>query len=138
MKIKRLPYTSSSSAITGYSESVIAKKENSDCVVRAIASSNIATISAIGHETDFTIADFIADLRAPTPTAAAEMVSRELSLFFENLASFQQDLFQIMQNKTHEIYQQIDQYEKRLLSPHEKIKTQKNFIQMLLSLILKD
>ena len=97
---------------------------NDERVVRAIASSNIATISAVGHETDFTIADFIADLRAPTPTAAAEMVSRELSLFFENLASFQQDLFQIMQNKFQEIYQQIDQYEKRLLSPQEKIKTQ--------------
>ena len=97
---------------------------NDERVVRAIASSNIATISAIGHETDFTIADFIADLRAPTPTAAAEMVSRELSLFFENLTSFQQDLFQIMQNKFQEIYQQIDQYEKRLLSPQEKIKTQ--------------
>ena len=52
------------------------------------------------------------------------MVSRELSLFIENLASFQQDLFQIMQNKFQEIYQQIDQYEKRLLSPQEKIKTQ--------------
>ena len=97
---------------------------NDERVVRAIASSNIATISAVGHETDFTIADFIADLRAPTPTAAAEMVSRELSLFIENLASFQQDLFQIMQNKFQEIYQQIDQYEKRLLSPQEKIKTQ--------------
>ena len=97
---------------------------NDEKVVRAIASSNIATISAVGHETDFTIADFIADLRAPTPTAAAEMVSRELSLFFENLTSFQQDLFQIMQNKFQEIYQQIDQYEKRLLSPQEKIKTQ--------------
>ena len=97
---------------------------NNERVVRAIASSNIATISAVGHETDFTIADFIADLRAPTPTAAAEMVSRELSLFIENLTSFQQDLFQIMQNKFQEIYQQIDQYEKRLLSPQEKIKTQ--------------
>ena len=97
---------------------------NNERVVRAIASSNIATISAVGHETDFTIADFIADLRAPTPTAAAEMVSRELSLFIENLTSFQQDLFQIMQNKFQEIYQRIDQYEKRLLSPQEKIKTQ--------------
>ena len=97
---------------------------NDEKVVRAIASSNIATISAVGHETDFTIADFIADLRAPTPTAAAEMVSRELSLFIENLTSFQQNLFQIMQNKFQEIYQQIDQYEKRLLSPQEKIKTQ--------------
>ena len=97
---------------------------NDEKVVRAIASSNIATISAVGHETDFTIADFIADLRAPTPTAAAEMVSRELSLFIENLTSFQQNILQIMQNKFQEIYQQIDQYEKRLLSPQEKIKTQ--------------
>ena len=97
---------------------------NDERVGRAIASSNIATISAVGHETDFTIADFIADLRAPTPTAAAEMVSSELSIFFENLASFQQDLFQMMQNKFQVICQQIDQYEKRLLSPHEKIKTQ--------------
>jgi len=97
---------------------------NDERVGRAIASSNIATISAVGHETDFTIADFIADLRAPTPTAAAEMVSSELSIFFENLASFQQDLFQMMQNKFQLICQQIDQYEKRLLSPHEKIKTQ--------------
>ena len=97
---------------------------NDERVVRAIAVSNIPTISAIGHETDFTIADFVADLRAPTPTAAAEIISSELSLFFENLASFQQDLFQIMQNKLYEIYQKIDQYEKRLLSPQEKIKTQ--------------
>ena len=104
---------------------------NDERVVRAIASSNIATISAIGHETDFTIADFIADLRAPTPTAAAEIVSSELSLFFENLASFQQDLFQIMQNKFHEMYQIIDQYEKRLLSPQEKIKTQNILIENL-------
>ena len=104
---------------------------NDEKVVRAIASSNIATISAVGHETDFTIADFIADLRAPTPTAAAEIVSSELSLFFENLASFQQDLFQIMQNKFHEMYQIIDQYEKRLLSPQEKIKTQNILIENL-------
>ena len=98
---------------------------NDERVVRAIASSNIATISAIGHETDFTIVDFVADLRAPTPTAAAEIISSELSLFFENLASFQQDLFQIMQNKFYEIYQKIDQYEKRLLSPSGKNKNSK-------------
>lgn len=102
---------------------------NDERVVRAIASSNIATISAIGHETDFTIADFVADLRAPTPTAAAEIISSELSLFFESLASFQQDLLQIMQNKFYEIYQKIDQYEKRLLSPQEKIKTQNILIE---------
>jgi exodeoxyribonuclease VII large subunit len=70
----------------------------------------------------------VADLRAPTPTAAAEMVSNELSILFDKLNSFQQDIFDSIQNKLYEIYQKIDQYEKRLLTPQEKIKTQKIFI----------
>jgi exodeoxyribonuclease VII large subunit len=58
---------------------------NEESVARAIAESKVPVISAVGHETDFTIADFVADLRAPTPTAAAEMAVPSIGEVMEKI-----------------------------------------------------
>jgi exodeoxyribonuclease VII large subunit len=60
---------------------------NSERVARAIAASRLPVVSAIGHETDFTIADFVADLRAPTPSAAAELITEAQYTIAERLAA---------------------------------------------------
>ena len=75
---------------------------NSERVARAIVASRLPVVSAIGHETDFTIADFVADLRAPTPSAAAELVTEAQHKIGEHLAELRRRLdramrFQLLQ-----------------------------------------
>ncbi|HET9401834.1 MAG TPA: exodeoxyribonuclease VII large subunit [Candidatus Acidoferrales bacterium] len=65
---------------------------NEEAVARAIAASAVPVISAVGHETDFTIADFVADVRASTPSAAAEIVVQERDAFDHHLAEVQRKL----------------------------------------------
>ncbi len=73
---------------------------NEEIVARAIYESDIPIISAVGHETDFTIADFVADLRAPTPSAAAELTVTDISKLQQNISLFQKRLKMALNRKT--------------------------------------
>jgi exodeoxyribonuclease VII large subunit len=70
---------------------------NEEVVARAIARSRIPVISGVGHETDFTISDFVADQRASTPTAAATAAVPDIADWRESLAAYQDDLAALMQ-----------------------------------------
>lgn len=74
---------------------------NEEIVARAIYESAVPVISAVGHEVDFTIADFVADLRAPTPSAAAEIVSAHSGEMLRELGHFKSRLEAAMRRQTH-------------------------------------
>jgi exodeoxyribonuclease VII large subunit len=87
---------------------------NTEEVARAIAACPLPTVSAIGHEIDFTIADFVADLRAPTPSAAAELVVPDREQLRERVDSQHAFLMRGLQALVVDQYQTLGYYEERL------------------------
>ncbi len=86
---------------------------NQEVVARAIAGSPVPVISAVGHETDFTIADFVADLRAPTPSAAAEMVVARKDEFVARIDRLIKGVSGAMSTRTHRLESRLRSLESR-------------------------
>ena len=94
---------------------------NEESVARAIFASKLPITSAVGHEIDFTITDFVADLRAPTPSAAAEQMSQNQEDYFESLDTYLADLEFLFRNKLKDIEKQLNWLTKQLKSPNRKL-----------------
>lgn len=94
---------------------------NEESVARAIFASKLPIVSAIGHEIDFTIADFVADLRAPTPSAAAEMIIKSKLELMRRIEDQRHRLFQSILKFITLNIQKISNFKHRLVDPRKRL-----------------
>lgn len=97
---------------------------NEEIVARAIFASQLPVITGIGHEIDFTIADFVADLRGPTPSAAAELISQSSQELQAKLAKLESQLLQSIKVKLRHAQLSLSHLQKRLPHPQRWIQNQ--------------
>jgi exodeoxyribonuclease VII large subunit len=95
---------------------------NEEAVARAIRACRIPVVAGVGHETDFTIADFAADERAPTPTAAAERVSPSREELLDRVSALAFALSREMSRKLQYAMQNVDGLQRRLVHPAERLR----------------
>ena len=104
---------------------------NEEPVVRAIEACAIPVVSGVGHETDFTLADFVADVRAPTPTGAAELVSPNRQESLHRLAQAKGRLKTVLEQRYFDASQKLDWPARQIRHPRQKLDEQRTYIHKL-------
>ena len=106
---------------------------NEEIVAQAVFDCSVPVISAVGHETDTTIIDYVSDLRAPTPSAAAELAVYDIHQFTDILQNYKEELYTAMTGRLDDKYEKLRQYELQLkyMSPGNRIREKKTYLMKL-------
>jgi exodeoxyribonuclease VII large subunit len=104
---------------------------NDEAVARAIHACSVPVVSGVGHETDFTIADFVADLRAPTPSAAAEAVSADGPRILRHLQGLGERASRATWQALERHMQRLDYLARRLVDPRERIVARARHVELM-------